>query len=137
MWIAPMAGHAADGGDDRAFVIFIEAKIFLVDLTGHLVHMTGDILLRFGIAGEIEMMRGAVGRWRVAKAALHPQRRFPAVHDLIEIFVADVLWQDLQILRSRFRWTGGGHSDDRQGRNRDEDCNFLVMKHMGNFGTVR
>ena len=136
MRIAPMAGHAADGGDDRALVVFIEAKIFLVDLTGHLVHMTGNILLRFGITGEIEMVRSGVGRWRVAKTTLHPQGILPTLHGLFQIFVADILWQDLQILRPLFRWTGGGHSYDRQGRNRDEDCNFLVMKHMGNFGTV-
>ncbi len=56
MWTAAVASDAADGRDRRAFIIFVEAKIFLVDSTGHLVHMTGDVLFHFGIAREIEVM---------------------------------------------------------------------------------
>ena len=136
MRIAPMAGHAGDGREHVALIVLVEAKEFLVDPTGHLVHMAGDVLFRLGVAGEIQMMGRAVCGRRMTETAFYTQCCFPAIHDLIQIFVADVLWQDLQILRPLFRWAGGGHSDDRQGRNRDEDCNFLVMKHMGNFGTV-
>lgn len=57
MRTAPVTRHTADRRDGLALVVFIEAKIFLVDLTGHLVHTTGDILFRLGITGEIEMMR--------------------------------------------------------------------------------
>lgn len=131
-----MTGHAADGRNDGAIAVFIHLKEFLVDLTGHLVHITGHVLLGFGITGEIEMMRCAIRRRRMTKTTFYAQCRLPTVHGLYQILMTDVLWQDLQILGTVFRWAGGGHSDDRQGGDGDDDGDFLVMQHKGDFGSV-
>ena len=95
MRTAPVTGYAGNGRDDIAFIVFVETKVFLVDSTGHLVHMTGDVLFRLGITGEIEMMRRAVGRRRMTKITLHTQGGLPAVHYFVQVLVTDVLWQDL------------------------------------------
>jgi hypothetical protein len=136
MRIAPVTGNTGDGRDDITLVVFIETKVFLVDSTGHLVHMTGDVFLRLGIAGEIEMMRRAIGRRRMTKITLHTQGRLPAVHDLIQLFVTDIFGQDFQILGPFVRGTGGGHPNDGQCEDANDDGNFLVMQHMEDFDTV-
>ena len=98
-----MAGHTSDGGDGFPLVILVEGKIFFVDLAGHLVHMTGDILFRLGIAGEIQPVRSTVGRRRMAKTAFHSKGILPFIHHFLQLLVRDVLFQDLEIV---FRWFG-------------------------------
>lgn len=71
MRIAPVTGDTGDGRDQCSVVIFIGLEKFLVDLTGHLVHLTRYGLFRLGITGEIEMMRIAVRGRRMTKTTLH------------------------------------------------------------------
>ena len=127
MRAAPVARDAGDDGDRRTFIILSEAKIFLVDPTGHLVHMTGDILFRFGVAGEIQVMRSAVGGWGVAEITFYTQGGLPAVHDLIQVVMADILWQHLEILWAIFLRAGGGHADDHQTQERGDNDKLPVV----------
>ncbi len=60
MRAAPVTGHTGDGRN-RTLVVFIEFKKFLIDFACHNEHMTGNILFRLGIAGEVKMMVRAVG----------------------------------------------------------------------------
>ena len=133
MRIAPMTGHTGNGRNNYTFVVFVEAKIFFVDLTGHLVHMTGNILFRFGIAGKIEMMIRAVRRRRMTKITLYSQCSFPTIHDLIQIFVTDILRQDLQILWPFLRRTGCSHPGKSQSKDANNHGEFFVMVHTGSF----
>lgn len=57
MRIAAVTGHTGDRRNDLAVVILIHLEKFLVDLTGHLVHIAGHALFRLGVTGKIEMMR--------------------------------------------------------------------------------
>ena len=58
--IPPVAGDTGDRRNGFTLVVFVEAKIFLVDLTGHPEHMTGDLFLGFCIACKVEPVRSAV-----------------------------------------------------------------------------
>ena len=107
-----MTGHAGDHGNGCAFVVLGKTEIFLVDLPCHFVHMTGDVLFRFGVTGKIQMVGGAVRGWGMTEITVHTQRRLPAVHDLVQVFMTDILGEDLEILESVIRGIDGGHSDD-------------------------
>ena len=129
-----MAGHATDGGNRLSLLILVEGKIFLIDLAGHLVHMTGDVLLRLRIAGEIQPVGGAVGRRGVTEITFYAKRGLPAVHYLVQVIMADVLGQHFEIVLG-FRilpGADGGHSDDHKAKQRGDDGDFLVMQHGGN-----
>ena len=115
-----MTGHTRDDGNGCAFVVLGKTEIFFVDLPCHFVHMTGDVLLRFGVAGKIQMVRAAVRRRGVTEITVYTQRRLPAVHDLVQVFMTDILRKDLEVLRSVIRRGGGGHSDDHQSKKRGE-----------------
>jgi hypothetical protein len=136
MRTSPVTGDTADRWDSCPFVIFIEAKIFFVDLSSHAKHMAGDVLFRFGIAGEIEAMRSAVGRRSVAETTLNPQRSFPAVHHFFQIVVTDIFGQYFQI--SFWLIVCGadcGHSGYHKGKETSDNCNFFVMQHIRDFGS--
>ena len=107
-----MTGHATDDGYRCPFIVFGEAEIFLVDLPCHFVHMTGDVLFRFGVTGKIKMVRGAVRGWGMAEITMYTQRILPAVHDLIQVFMADILREDLEVLWAVIRRIDCGHSND-------------------------
>jgi hypothetical protein len=133
MWAAPVARHAGNRSDCCAFIILIEAKIFFVDFSGHPEHMTGDILFRFGVTGKIKVMRGAVSGSGVTKVTMNAQCGFPTIHDLIQIVMADILWQHLQVSLIRLiiipgsadRGHRGCHQDYQGGYN----CEFLITSH--------
>ena len=93
-----MAGHAGDGGNRVAFVVLFEGKVFFVDPTGHLVHMTGNIFFRLGIAGKIELVGSTVCGGGMTKITFYPKGGFPPVHYLFQIVMADVLGQHLEIM---------------------------------------
>ena len=95
MWAAPVAGHTGDGRDHLSFIVLVEFKVFLVDPGCHREHMTGDILFRFCVTGEVQAMRGAVGGLRVAKITMNAKRGLPGIHDLIQIIMADILRKHL------------------------------------------
>jgi hypothetical protein len=137
MRTAPVTGHATDGRDCRAFIVFVETKIFLVDFSGHIVHMTGDIFFRFGVAGEVEVMIAAIGRRGMTKVAFNAQCGFPAIHDLVQIIMADILRKYFQV--SLFGLVivlgpDGGHSGCHQRKQAGNNCNFFIMQHMEIFG---
>ena len=130
-----MAGDAADRGNDGAFVVLIEAKIFFVDLTGHLEHIAGNIFFRLGIAGKIQTMGSAVGGGSMTKSTFYTERSLPAIHHLFQVVVADVLWQYFQISFGLIvLGTRRGHPGYHQGKETDYNCNFFVMQHIGDFG---
>jgi len=128
-----MTGHAADGRHNNALFVFIKAEIFFVDLRRHLEHMAGDLFLRLGIAGKIQSVGSAVLGRSMTEITFYSQSGFPVVHDLVEVFMADVLWQDLQIpfwpvvIPGTKRRTGCGHSNDHQGRQREYNCKLFTM----------
>lgn len=134
MRTAPVAGHAGDRGDHRALLIFVHAEIFFIDLAGHAEHMTGDILFGFVIAGEIQVMGGAVLGKGMAEITFNAQGGLPVIHDLVQLFVADILGEDLQIAlrvpvrRGQMR-TGSGHSDHHECEERGGDSKLFVMQH--------
>lgn len=109
--VASMAGYATDRGDRIAFVILIEAKIFFVDFSGHAHHVPGDILFGLFVAGKIGMMGSRILRGCVAEIAFYAESRLEFVHNLSQVFTADVFWQDLEIsLRLVVEWLCGGHA---------------------------
>src|SRR5216684_9294444 len=111
MGAAVMASHTRYGGDGSALVILVEAEIFLVDLCRHFEHMAGNIFFGFCIAAKIQVRGSAICRRGMAKVTFHAQCGFPAVHDLIEVVVADVPGKDLEIsLRLVILGTCGGHT---------------------------
>jgi len=126
-----MASHTGDGGDGFALVVLIEAEIFFVDLGRHLEHMTCDVFFRLGIAGKVQVMRGTVGGGRVTETAFHAKGGFPAVHDLAQVFVADVFGKDLQVFMVGFpvRGTGGGHTYYHQDNERGCNHQFFTVQH--------
>jgi len=126
-----MASHTGDDGDCFALVILAEAEIFFIDLGRHLEHVTGDVFFRLGIAGKVQAMRCAVGGRCVTEVTFHAQRGFPIVHDLVEVFMADVFGQDLQVfvVGLLVGGTGGGHTNYHQGYERGCDHQFFSVKH--------
>src|SRR5580704_10291744 len=116
MRAAPVTGDTADGRNDGALVILIKTEILLVDLRGHPEHMTGDILLRFGITGEIQFLRRAVGGG-VTEITMYSERIRPGMHGLLQVIMTDILWQNFQVpfWRLIVRRTGRGHPNDQQG----------------------
>ena len=120
MGIAAMAGHTGDGWNDIAFIILIKAEVFLIDLCRHFKHVTGDLFFGLGVAGKIQPMGGAVIGRGMAEIAFHGQCGCPVVHDLVQVFMADVFGQDLEVSvrlvgQGLIRRAGGGHANDHQG----------------------
>ena len=124
MGIAAMAGHTGDGWNDIAFIILIKAEVFLIDLCRHLKHVAGDLFFGLGVAGKIQPMGGAVIGRGMAEITFHGQCGCPVVHDLVQVFMADVFGQDLEVsvrlvgqglIRRVVRGAGGGHANDHQG----------------------
>lgn len=130
MGTSMMASHTRDGGLDGALVILVEAEIFLIDLRRHFEHMAGNIFFGFCIAAEIQVMRGGICRRGMAKVAFHAQCGFPAVHDLVQVIMADVLGEDLEIsLGLVSQGTGGGHAYDHQGGQRQCNNELFTVQH--------
>ena len=127
-----MTGHTSDRRYGT-LVVLVEMEEFFIDLLAHLVHVTGDILFRFGVAGEVEVMRGAVGGRRVTEVAMDAKRLFPRIHRFVEIVMTDILWQHFQISLWRFviGRTHGGHPDDGKGSKYGNNGEFFVMQHSG------
>ena len=140
MGTSPVTGITGDGRDHCPLIIFVvlvEAKIFLVDFCSHLEHMTGGGLLRFVIAGKIQVTGGAVFGGGMTKIAFDAQRRIPAVHYLVQVIMADIFWQYFQV---PFFWfvilgTDRGHADHHQGKKGKNNSKFLVMQHKRILGT--
>lgn len=136
MRVPAMAGDTTDGRDGIAFVVFFEGEIFLVYFRGHLVHMTGDVLFRFGIAGEIEVVRGTVSRGGVTEITFHAKGILPLIHYFLQLLVGDILFQYLEIVFG-FRiilGTESGHAENDEAKQGGENGNFLEVKHGGIFG---
>jgi hypothetical protein len=142
MWVSPVAGHAGDGGHHVAFFILIEVEIFFVDLSCHFKHMTGHFFFRFGIAGEIQSVGSAVIRGGVAEITFYAQGGLPVAHDLVQVFVADIFRQDLEVpfrlfivcrLVGKGRGTGGGHANDHQSGKYQCNCELFAMEHSEHF----
>ncbi len=142
MRIAAMTGHAGNSRD-LPLLIFIEMKVFFIDLGCHLKHLTGDVLFGFGVAGKIQVMRSAVGGGSMTEITFYTQGGLPAVHDLVQVLVADVLGQDFQVFEfslsqrlvsSNIRGTGGRHAEDRKSGQRQGNSQFFTMHdHNGRF----
>ena len=131
MRVAAMAGHAGDGGDGFALVILIKAEILFVDLGCHFEHVAGDIFFRLGIAGKVQVMGGAVGGGCVTEVTFYAQRGFPVVHDLVEVLMADVFGEDLQVFMVGLlvRGAGSGHTYYHQDYERGGDHQFFTVLH--------
>jgi hypothetical protein len=130
MGTAVMASHTGYGGDGSAFVVLVEAEIFLVDLCRHFEHMAGNIFFGFCIAAKIQVTGSAICRRCMAKVTFHAQCGFPVVHDLIEVVVADVFGKDLEIsLWLILLRTCGGHSYYHQGGQRQCNNEFFTVQH--------
>jgi hypothetical protein len=138
MRASPVAGHTADGGGHFAFTVFIilvEAKIFFVDPCGHPEHVTGGVLFRFVIAGKIEMTGGAVFAGCMAKAAFNSKGCLPGVHHLVQVIMADILWQNFQVsFWFVILWADGRHSYNHEDDQRTKHSYFLIMQHKEEFG---
>ena len=115
MRAAPVTGDTADGRNDGALVILIKTEILLVDLRGHPEHITRGVLFRFGITGIIQFLRRAVGRG-MTEITMYSKRIRPGMHGLLEVIMADVLWQYFQVpfWRLIVRGTCRGHPDDQK-----------------------
>jgi hypothetical protein len=134
--VSAVAGDTADRGDDVTFLVLIKAKIFLVDLSGHLKHAAGNIFFRFGVAGEIQMMAGAVRRRGVTEAAFYTKCLAPAIHHFFQVVVADILWQNLKIVFGLFvLGAKGGQAGEHEGEKAKGDDEFFAMQHIRNFGS--
>ena len=135
MRVSAMAGDAADRGNDVAFLVLIKAKIFLVDLSGHLIHTAGDIFFRLGIARKIQVMTRAVRRRGVTETAFYTERLAPAIHHFFQVVVADILWQNLEIVFGLFVLRAeGGQAGEYEGEKAKGDDEFFAMQHIRNFG---
>jgi hypothetical protein len=139
MGAAVVTGHTGDRLYYIALIIFVHAKKFFVDPDYHFVHVAGDSLLRFRVAGKVEVVVAGVGVGGMAEIAFDAQRGLECIHCLIQIVVADVFWKDFEV---PLRWfvvcgTHGGHSDYHQGGEDGDNCEFFVMQHVGNFGIPR
>ena len=108
MGAAVVTGHAGDGLDQGAICIFIHGEKFLVDPGGHFVHVAGNILFRFCVAGEIEVVVRAVGGRRMAKVAFDAQGVLKSIHRLVQVIVADIFRKYFEISFGRLV-VGGAH----------------------------
>jgi len=136
MGAAVVAGHAGDRLYQRTVSILVHSEKFLVDPGSHLVHATGDILFRFGVAGEIEVMIAGVGVRRVAEVAFDTQGILKSIHRLVQVIMADVFGKYFEISLGRLVIGGahGGDTDCRQDRKDGNNCEFPGMHHKGKFG---
>lgn len=125
-----MAGYAGYGGYYGAFIVLIEAEIFLVDLCRHTEHAAGHILFRFFITGEVEVFGSAVFGAGMTKVTVDAQGCFPSIHYLIQVIVADIFGQYFQVsFRLVFRRAGCGHADHHKTDKDQCNANFFVMQH--------
>lgn len=134
-----MAGDAGNCGNAIPLIVFIEAEIFLIDLSGHLVHMAGDILFRFRIAGEIQVVRSAVGGGGMTEIAFYAEGGLPGIHRLLQVVMADIFWQYFEIVFGRFGiilWADGSHTDDHQAKKGANNSEFFVRKHDSRFDAL-
>ena len=117
MRAAPVTGHAGNSGYHGAFVVLIEAEKFFIDLAGHFVHAAGNVLLRLGIAGEIQPVRSAVGGRGMAETTFYAQRGLPFIHGFLQIVVADIFGQyfEIHLWLLIVQRPDGGHPDDHKG----------------------
>ena len=120
MGAAVVAGHAGDRLYQVAVCILIHSEKFLVDPANHLVHMAGNILFRFRIAGEVQVMVGTVGRRRMAEVAFDAKGFLKCIHRLSQVIMADVFWKYFEISFGRLVIGGahGGDADCRQDSDR-------------------
>lgn|SRR6185312_364282 len=133
MRASAMTGDTADDG-----YTLIVLEEFLIDLADHLVHVTGCLFLRLGVAGEIQPVRAAVLCGSMTEIAFHTQRMRPAMHDMIEAVFADVLRQYFQVsFRLVVLGAEGGHADDDDSEKSCDHGDLSGMKHSGNFGSLR
>lgn len=142
MRIAAMAGHAGNSRN-LSLLIFIEMKVFFIDLRCHLKHLTGDVLFGFGVTGKIQVMGSAVGGGGMAEITFYAQGGLPVVHDLTQVFAAYVLGKNFQVFKFFFgqrlvsgnvRGTGGCHAKDRKSGQRQSNSKFFTMEdHNGRF----
>lgn len=93
---APVACLTADSSY-HTLVVTIEFKVFFIDFSRHSIHMAGHVFFWFGVAGEVEVMRSAVGGGGMTKITFNAQGGLPAVHGAIQLVVSDILRQNLQI----------------------------------------
>ena len=131
LMLAVVAGIAGNGHDLVTICILARFEIFFVDLACHFEHVTGDVFFRLGIAGEVQAMGSAIGGGCVAEVTFYAQRGFPVVHDLIQVFVADVFGQDLQVFVMGLFvcGSGGGHAYYHQDYERGCDHPFFTVQH--------
>ena len=100
--------------------------------------MTGRRFLRLGVTGEIQSMRGAVTGRGMTEITMHTQRPRPAMHDMIEAILTDILGQYFQVSFGLVvLGTHGDHSDEQDSEKGDDHGNLSFMKHSGNFGSLR
>lgn len=91
MRAAPVTGHTGDGWDHYALIVLIEIKVFLVDFSCHGEHVTGNILFRFCITGEVQVMVRTVSGRGVTEIAFDAQCGLPAIHRAVQLVMADIL----------------------------------------------
>jgi len=107
MRAAPVTGLAANSRYHFTLVVFVEAKVFFIDFSRHGIHMAGHVFFRFGVAGKVQVVVRAVGIWGMTKITFNAQGGLPAIHRAVQLVMADILWQNLQIFFWRFVILGG------------------------------
>jgi len=112
MRIAAMAGHAGNSRN-LSLLIFIEMKVFFIDLRCHLKHLTGDVLFGFGVTGKIQVMGSAVGGGGMAEITFYAQVVIKLMHDFFQLVVAGILRQHLQVFKAFLGRIGRGKSHTR------------------------
>ena len=96
MRASPVAGLATDSCH-HGLVILVEAKVFFIDFSRHGIHVAGHTFFWFGVTGEVQVVRGAVGGWGMTKTAFNAKGRLKGLHGTVQGIVADIPWQYLQI----------------------------------------
>lgn len=135
MRTSAMTGHTGDRWNCISFVVFVEGKVFLVDPTGHLVHVTGDVFLRLGVTGKIELVDRAVRKRSMTEITFYAECGFPTVHYLFQLVVCNVPGQHFEVV-FRLRVVLGAdccHAYDHEAKQGGDDNDFLKMQHGKNL----
>src|ERR1700683_2572158 len=97
MGIPAVTGNTAYGRYGLPPVVLIKIKKLFIDFCCHKHHVPGNILLLFLIACKIEVMVRSILIRGMTKVAFYPQSRFKTIHHFIQIIMADILRENLQV----------------------------------------
>ena len=113
-WLFRLFVSVVAGKAGYPVFLFI-AEIFFIDTPGHAYHASGNILVLIFIACKVKFF-GVGFAFSVAKTALYAEGSLKSFHDELQLILANVLIQHLQILKFRFlskaERTAGDNNDD-------------------------